>query len=469
MSVVQVMSSGVKLMEKMVLEVRREVISECALLYGFSASEAESRLSAVEVKVCGRGGGGGGGGGKKLLSDRVKVLKSKFALPFSNTIRAECCTGVKPNRGLYSQCDNAPKKDAVFCTGCLNQSAKNASGEPDYGVIGKRLAEGSAWRDPKGNAPVSYQKVMKKLKLTEEQVLAEVARLGVAFNAEEHFAVIAAKDTKRGRPKKASDDSSSVGADDSKKRGRPKKAAKVVEVVSEDLFATLVENAKMAAPAAVVAIVPLEAKVEAEVSDMSGSESEGDSAAPKEEKVPAKKKATKEEKGVKDAELAAKKAAKEAELAAKKAAKEAELGEKKAAKEAELAEKKAAKEAAKTPKAEKAPKAAKVEKAAAAAKVEKGKKETKVEKKEAAAAIEAVKIAVSQSTEELVAEEEEEEEEEEVKVEKFEFNGVTYLRSSNNVMYDSTTQDEIGVWNEAKKEITFCEPDSDEEEEEEEA
>ena len=465
MSVVQVMSSGVKLMEKMVLEVRREVISECALLYGFSASEAESRLSAVEVKVCGRRVGA-----KKLLSESegVKVLKSKFALPFSNTIRAECCTGVKPNRGLYSQCDNAPKKDAVFCTGCLNQSAKNASGEPDYGVIGKRLAEGSAWRDPKGNAPVSYQKVMKKLKLTEEQVLAEVARLGVAFNAEEHFAVIAAKDTKRGRPKKASDDSSSVGGDDSKKRGRPKKAAKVVEVVSEDLFATLVENAKMAAPAAVVAIVPLEAKVEAEVSDMSGSESEGDSAAPKEEKVPAKKKATKEEKGVKDAELAAKKAAKEAELAAKKAAKEAELGEKKAAKEAELAEKKAAKEAAKTPKAEKAPKAAKVEKAAAAAKVEKGKKETKVEKKEAAAAKEAEKIAVSQSTEELVAEEEEEEEEEEaVKVEKFEFNGVTYLRSSNNVMYDSTTQDEIGVWNEAKKEITFCEPDSDEEEEEE--
>jgi hypothetical protein len=443
---VTVMSSGVKLMEKMVVEVRREVISECALLYGFSAEEAVSRLSAVELKVSGRRVGA-----KKLLSDSVKVLKSKFALPFSNTIRAECCTGVKPNRGLYSQCENTPKKDAVFCTGCANQCAKNASGEPDCGVIGKRLTEGSAWRDPKGNAPVSYPKVMKRLKLTEEQVLAEVARLGVAFNAEEHFAVIAAKDTKRGRPKKASDDSSSVGADDSKKRGRPKKAAKVVEVVSEDLFATLVENAKMAAPAAaavVAAIVPLE---EAEVSDISGSESEGDSAAPKAEKAPAKKKATKEEK--------------DAESAAKKALKESELAEKKALKESELAEKKAAKEAAKPPKVEKAPKAEKAPKVPKVEKVEKAKKETKVEKKEAAAAIEAVKIAVSQSTEELVAEEEEEEEEEEeVKVEKFEFNGVTYLRSSNNVIYDSTTQDEIGVWNEAKKEITFCEPDSDEEE-----
>ena len=458
------MSLGLKLMDKMASDVRSSVIRECALLYGFSAEEAESRLSAVEVKVTGRRVGA-----KKLLSDSVKVLKSRFALPFSNTIRADCCTGVKLNRGLYSQCENAPTKDGEFCTGCFNQSAKNASGEPDCGVIGKRLADGSAWRDPKGNAPVSYQKVMKKLKLTEEQVLAEVARLGVAFNAEEHFAIIAAKDTKRGRPKKASDDSSSVGADDSKKRGRPKKAAKVVEVVSEDLFATLVENAKMAAPAAAVvasAIVPLE---EAEVSDMSGSESESDSAAPKEEKAPAEKKvvkkATKEEK---DAELAAKKALKESELAEKKALKESELAAKKAAKEAELAEKKAAKaeKAAKeAPKAEKAPKAVATPKAEKAAKVEKAKKETKVEKKEAAAAIEAVKIAVSQSTEELVAEEEEEEEEEEaVKVEKFEFNGVTYLRSSNNVMYDSATQDEIGVWNEAKKEITFCESDSDEEE-----
>ena len=425
---------GVKLMEKMASEVRTQVVRECALLYGFSAEEAVSRLSAVEVKVSGRRGGAK----KLLLSDSVKVLKSKFALPFSNTIRTECCSGVKPNRGLYSQCENTPKKDAEFCTGCANQCAKNASGEPDCGVIGKRLTEGSAWRDPKGNAPVSYQKVMKKLKLTEEQVLAEVARLGVAFNAEEHFAVIAAKDMKRGRPKKASDDSSSVGADDSKKRGRPKKAAKVVEVVSEDLFATLVENAKMAAPAAVVVVAPIVPLEEAEVSDMSGSESEGDSAAPKAEKAPVEKKvvkkATKEEK---DAESAAKKAAKESELAAKKALKESELAAKKAAK---------------------VPKAAKAEK------VEKAKKETKVEKKEAAAVKEAEKIAVSQSTEELVAEEEEEEEEEEVKVEKFEFNGVTYLRSSNNVMYDSETQDEIGVWNESKKEITFCEPESDEEE-----
>ena len=188
------MSSGVKLMEKMALEVRMEVVRECGLLYGFSSEEALSRLSAVEVKVTKRSSG------KKLS---VKVLKSKFALPFSNTIRAECCTGVKLNRGLYSQCENAPTKDAEFCTGCFNQSAKNASGEPDCGAIGKRLAEGSAWRDPKGNAPVSYQKVMKKLKLTEEQVLAEVARLGVAFNAEELFAVIAAADMIRGRPKNA--------------------------------------------------------------------------------------------------------------------------------------------------------------------------------------------------------------------------------------------------------------------------
>ena len=88
------MSLGLKLMDKMASDVRSSVIRECALLYGFSAEEAESRLSAVEVKVTGRRVGA-----KKLLSDSVKVLKSRFALPFSNTIRADCCTGVKRRTG----------------------------------------------------------------------------------------------------------------------------------------------------------------------------------------------------------------------------------------------------------------------------------------------------------------------------------------------------------------------------------
>ena len=60
---------------------------------------------------------------------------------------------------------------------------------------------------------------------------------------------------------------------------------------------------------------------------------------------------------------------------------------------------------------------------------------------------------------------EDETEEEEVQVTKFEFGGKKYLRSSKNVLYDAETQDEIGVWNEAKQEIEFAELEEEEEEE----
>ena len=60
-------------------------------------------------------------------------------------------------------------------------------------------------------------------------------------------------------------------------------------------------------------------------------------------------------------------------------------------------------------------------------------------------------------------EELEEEEEEEVVV-AFTFKGVKYLRSSNNVLYDAKTHDEVGVFNEATQEIEELEEESDEEE-----
>ena len=47
----------------------------------------------------------------------------------------------------------------------------------------------------------------------------------------------------------------------------------------------------------------------------------------------------------------------------------------------------------------------------------------------------------------VVVREAEEEEEEEVEVEEVEYEGVTYLRSSKGVMYDTETSEEVGRWN----------------------
>ena len=436
---------ALKSVESMALDMARQAIKECAEVYGFSAEEAIQRLGANQVAVRSEVR-------SVVKKDKVeKVAKAAFPLPFSGVIREDCCQGVKSNRGLYSQCEKSQSSNTQFCNGCSKQASKNANGEPDYGLIANRGVDG--WTDPKGQAPTSFVKVMKKLKLTEEAVLAEVCRLGASFDAEKHFAEEPAKESKRGRPKKAacSDTESSEGE---KKRGRPKKAAKVVEIApTEDLFATLVQEAKNAGE--------MSGEMVEEMSDLSDSDSE--SSSKKAKKSPAEKAAKTSEKAAKasekeaakaaakaekEAEALVKKAEKEAEALVKKAEKDAEALVKKAEKEAEVAAKKAAKEAEKV-----------AAKAAKDAKPKEEKKKGSTSKK----AIEAV-VVVPQ-TPELVAEEEEEDDEPAVEVEKIVFESVTYLKSSNNVIYDLNTQDEIGVWNEAKKTIEFCEVESDSDEE----
>jgi hypothetical protein len=61
-----------------------------------------------------------------------------------------------------------------------------------------------------------------------------------------------------------------------------------------------------------------------------------------------------------------------------------------------------------------------------------------------------------------------EEEKEVVRVRKFEHKGVTYLRTSENVLYDVESQEQVGMWNEEKQEIEEIdeEDESDDEEEE---
>jgi len=420
-------------------------------VYGFSAEEAMERLGANQVSIR-----------AEIVSKKEKkekVEKAAFPLPFSGTIQEDCCQGVKPNRGLYTQCDKRCDKTCVeyaeFCKGCAKQAAKNANGQPDYGIIANRA--NPEWRDAKGKAPTAFVKVMKKLKLTEEQVLAEVARLNVVFDAETHFAAEPAKESKRGRPKKAitSDTESSSG--EKKSRGRPKKAAKVVEVsATEDLFATLVQDAKAEAGPSTSASASASAEA---MSDLSGSESESESVTSskksKSKKMSAEEKAAKDlaklqEKEAKDLAKLEAKAAKEQAKLQEKEAKEAAKAQEKAAKEEAKAQEKAAKAQEKAAKeAAKAAKPAKPAKAAKPVKAEKAKVET----------------APAKAVDAELEEEEEEEEEPAVAVSKFEFQGKTYLKSSNNVIYDLESQDEIGVWNAAKGEIEFQEYESESDDE----
>uniref|UniRef100_A0A6C0HCN7 Uncharacterized protein n=1 Tax=viral metagenome TaxID=1070528 RepID=A0A6C0HCN7_9ZZZZ len=443
-----------------------EVIRSCALKYGFDSEEAMREMS-VSIAL---------GGKKSKKSEKVGKGAPREVpccpLPFTGATRSDWCGGVKQNHGLYTQCTGAPGDDGL-CKGCAKQASKNASGEPDCGLYAKRVMQGDEYRDPKGRGPVHFTKVMKKQKLTEAQVLSEAQKFGIEVTPE-HFVV---PETKRGRPKKATtsdtESESSSASGEKKSRGRPKKAAKVVEVnATEDLFASLMQQAQSASPRPAK-----EQEVEESESDTSSlsDQSAGEETSKSSSKKSKKSDLAQQEKA---AEKAAKKQAKElaqqekaAEKAAEKQKKEAEKQAKAAEKEAEKQAKAAEKEAEKVKKAaeKEAEKAKKLAEKEALAQ-QKAAKEKKTSKKKAE---EPVKPQAK--AEEPVADLEPESEEEDtseaeepvVTVKKFEHQGVIYLRSSDGVMYDSKTQDVVGKWNEETQSIDVYDDESDEEEDDE--
>jgi flagellar biosynthesis GTPase FlhF len=269
------------------------------------------------------------------------------------------------------------------------------------GTMDERIEGGESFRGKKGVRPSNYKKVMEKQGWSKEEVIGEGLKVGIVIR-EEYLSV---EYWKRGRPKK---EVSSVTSSSEKKRGRPKKEEKKVEVnVTEDLFSSLMTEA-------ISATICEDKDKEKENEEMSDLSDEDSMVSEKKEKEKEKK----ERNEMKEAEKESKEAGKKAKEEAKKAAKEAKKAEKEAAKEAKKA----------------------------------GKVSKKVEKKE--------ESSISSSSEV-----EEEVKEKTVTVKKFTHEGVTYLRSSENILYDLKTQEVIGMWNESTQKIDECELEEEEEEE----
>ena len=277
--------------------------------------------------------------GKKRVSVK-KSVKSKpsIPLPFCGTYERENCLGIRLNHGLHTQCLNVSEGLGDYCKTCQKQADKNASGKPTYGDIRDRLECGILeYRDPKGRQTIPYGNVVEKLGLDRTAVEAEAEKFGVVI-PEEHWQVV--KKT-RGRPKKSvtgvSDTSSETSAP--KKRGRPKKVKVVESALGDDLLAQL----KAADDSSVVSDSG---------SELSTEEKKAAKTAEREAKKAEKARQAAELKAMKLAEREQKKAEKEAEKAAKKAEREAKKAEKLAAKEAEKAAKAAERKAKKAEKKE---------------------------------------------------------------------------------------------------------------------
>ena len=374
------------------------------------------------------------------VEEAMDCLKTKVKVPFVKVIEGQC-DGLKMNGGLFTQCTNKPMATGELCKTCQKQA--DASGKPTCGLASEREAEGEAWRDPKGRAPVAFGKVMQKEGLNQEVVEREMTRLFGKGDYEAYF-VMPEKTTKKAKKEDG----------EKKQRGRPKKNKEVVALTeSDDLIATLIAQARTESDG--VQKVAEEETTEKPVEEETKEEAV-EAVAPAEKPKKVKKaKLTEEEKAAAkqakaDAKAAAKeeaKAAKAAEkAAAKEEAKQAKLAEKEAAKQAKAAEKAAAKEEAKQAKlAEKeAAKAAKAAEKAAAKEAKKAEKKT-TKKTKKTEVVEEPEAPVEELTADSPVEE--------VKVRKVTLGDVEYLMDQENTVYDLATQEPIGVWDEATQTI----------------
>ncbi len=355
----------------------------------------------------------------KKVSRKEKIVKSLFALPYNGELNGECCFGLRQNSGLYTQCPSIRPEDGAYCGACNKQATKNEHGLPDYGSIQTRLSKynkDEEFVDPSGKKPVSYTKIMKKLKLTEEQVREEAAKHNMTLDPR-HFIEV---EKKSGRP--ASKEPKE--AKELKAKGRPKKSKKVLELAGEeeDLFASLVMSSLV--PSKTIEEDVIEETVTSEVSsDADDNSSLGDV----DVVVEAKPKASKASSSASPEEKEALANLKKEALAFKKA----ELAEQKKVEKLALAEQK------KTVTEKKAPEK----------KVLAKQKKTKVDDDDRPSP------AFVDPPEEADV------------VKKIMFEGKKYLKSKNTGIIYNMEQDVIGKWNEEKNRIDFNVEDEESEEE----
>ena len=238
----------------MLTNLARDVVQSCAARHGFDAEEEMRHLGLdmgvgitfVEKK----------GKSKKeevvSSSDEggvvvgVKSFRGNFPLPYNGEHDESCCSGLKENQFLMTQCQNARKGEDKLCKTCDNQASKNVNGLPKFGTIEMRKACGIfEYVAPNGKSPVAYSKVMKKLNLSMEQVVVEASKRNMVLD-EGHFVEVVDVKSVRSSKEKSKLDKSDEEKVVVKGKGRPKKAEKVVELVepTEDLFATLMASSQ---------------------------------------------------------------------------------------------------------------------------------------------------------------------------------------------------------------------------------
>jgi uncharacterized protein (DUF4415 family) len=247
--IVELKSSVLKGLGDVFEEEMKKCVLKLSEKYNFNYEEAVGMLGFV--KMCEKKKEKAAKTEKPEKKEKeVPLPKSAFPLPWTGKINEDWCYGVKPNHGLFSQCQNRPANGkgngelyGKLCSTCLKQAEKNSHGKPNGGLITERSGD---FKSPSGKSPVVYSVVLKKLEITKEAAIEEAAKFGMEI-PEEEFEVV---EKKRGRPaaEKSEEKAEETKPEKPKKRGRPKKEKRQVSVSNaEDLLKSLEEQGEAVA------------------------------------------------------------------------------------------------------------------------------------------------------------------------------------------------------------------------------
>jgi chemotaxis protein histidine kinase CheA len=397
-----------KTLENVAKELASRCIEECGRRHGFDAVEEIRALGLENLSLIKKQMTKKSGSKKEAKAEKApKAKKLSFPLPFiASEVSESGCQGLSYNRGLFTQCTKNRMENGVFCNHCQEEADKNASGTPICGTVQQRLSCGLyEFKDSKGRSPVSYLKILEKLSISVEQA----QETGKMIDAEHFAEIVKVSKVHRGRPKKQS--------------------ATIVAEHVNDLFTQLTPDAE---EEIVMEIAEAPKKVTKKV--ISEEEKEAKKAALEKEREAKRQ----EREAQRAAEKEQKRQEKEAKLAQEKAEKEAKLAKEKAEKEAKLAEEKAEKEQKRQQ--EKEEKEAK--KAAKGA-------TKKVKEVTAEPVAKATPVPTPAPTK--------------VTVSRITIDGVEYLKSATNILYDTKTKEEVGLYDPITKTIQEL-PEEEEEE-----
>jgi hypothetical protein len=374
--------------------------------------------------------------------------------------------GIRLNSGLYTQCPSVRPEGGAYCGPCNKQATKNEHGLPDYGSIQTRSSKyfkDEEFVDPSGKKPVAYTKVMKKFKVTEEQVREEAAKHNMVLDPR-HFVEV---EKKSGRPASKVLSEAKKEPKELKAKGRPKKSKKVLELAGEeeDLFASLVMSSSANKSQLLEKVDENEEEIVVSVAESEADSDDNLSLGDVDIIVEAKaSKASKPK--VSAEEKAALAEQKKLALAEQKAAEKLALAEQKAAEKLALAEQKKAEALAqqnqKKQEAEQKKQALAEQKAALAEQkklalaeqkkkhLSEAKKEKKVKNDDDADRPTPTFVAPADDAD---------------VVKKIMFEGKKYYKSKNTGIIYNMEQDVIGKWNEEKNRIDFDVQDEESEDE----